>query len=499
MPSLSRRRFFQWCGLTALAAPSLQAIEAFARKGPPRLRLGLAAYSFRDFFKYTVHAGATKLIHEERTLEMPGFIDYCAEQGCEGAELTSYYFSKDVTEAQLTAIRRHAFLRGVSITGTSVGNNFARPKGAELDAEIADVKHWIERAAVLGAPHIRVFAGAAAKGLSLEDAKKNCIAALEECCDYAGKRGIFLGLENHGGIVAEPTDLLSIVKAVQSPWLGINLDTGNFRTADPYAGLEACAPYAVNVQIKLEIQPAGAKTKQPADLARIVEMLRKANYQGWTTLEYESAEDPWKAVPVALARLKALLAGAAPAPAAEGQALFDGQSLQGWKPIDYGARGEVKVENGQIILGQGDPMTGIVLASEPPARIDYEVTLEAMRVEGDDFFCGLTVPVGDACGTLVVGGWGGSLIGFSSIDEMDASENSTTQFRKLDAGRWYRIRMRVTAKKIETWIDDERIFEAEIEGKKISMRPGEIEISQPFGLTSFRTKAALRDIRFRKL
>jgi len=496
MPTLSRRRFL---ALSSLAALSAHAIEPFARKGAPRLRLSLAAYSLREFFKDSTHKQRTDVA---RTLDMTGFIDFCAEQGCEGAELTSYYFPKDVTKEQLRAIRRHAFLRGVSVSGTSVGNNFARAKGPELDKEVADTKRWIDNAAILGAPHIRVFAGAPPKGTDLAEAKRNCIAAMEEVCAYAGERGIFLGLENHGGIVAEPEQLLEIVKAVKSPWFGVNLDTGNFRTADPYADLAKCAPYAVNVQVKVAIRRAGATEDEPSDLPRVMQILREANYQGWVALEYEAAEDPWKAVPAWLAKLKPLLtasAGAGTSAAAEGQPLFDGKTLKGWKSTDFGSGGEVKAEDGKILIGMGEPLTGITWAGEPPARMNYEISLEAMKLAGDDFFCALTAPVGKESGTLVLGGWGGALVGFSSIDDLDASENSTTQFKKFDKDKWYRVRLRVTPKKIEAWIDDEQWINADIDGKKVSMRPGEIEMSAPLGIATFRTASAFRNITLRKL
>jgi sugar phosphate isomerase/epimerase len=496
MSRLSRRRFLQLTGLSTLSVPVLRAIEPFARVGGARLRLGLAAYSFRDYFKDTTHARKAGV---EPRIEMPQFIDYCAEQGCDGAELTSYYFSKDVTDDQLRAIRRHAFIKGVSVSGTSVGNNFARKKGPELDKEIADVKRWIDRAAVLGAPHIRVFAGPQPKDVPVGEAKRNCIAALEECCAYAGSRGIFLGLENHGGIVSEPEALLEIVRTIKSPWLGINLDTGNFHTADPYAALAQCAPYAVNVQVKTEIRPAGETKNQPADLPRLVKILRDASYQGWVTLEYEAPEDPWTTVPAVLAQLKPLLGAGTGTAGSKEQVLFDGKSLNGWKVTNYGARGEVTVKDGQIVIDAGDPLTGINFAGEPPAKIDYEISLEAMKLDGDDFFCALTVPVAQSFCTLVVGGWGGTLVGISNIDEMDASENFTTQFRKFLSNRWYRIRLRVTAKKLEAWIDDEQLVDADIEGKKVSMRLGEIEMSQPLGIATFRTRAALRDIKLRTL
>jgi sugar phosphate isomerase/epimerase len=155
----------------------------------------------------------------------------------------------------------------------------------------------------MGAPHIRIFAGSAPAGMSRDQAKDLCISAIEECCDYASGKGIFLGLENHGGIVSTAEEILEIIRAVKSPWLGVNLDTGNFHTDDPYADLAKIAPYAVNVQLKGEIHPRG-KGEEPAELSRLVKILRDANYQGYVALEYESKEDPWTAVPKLLKRMK---------------------------------------------------------------------------------------------------------------------------------------------------------------------------------------------------
>jgi sugar phosphate isomerase/epimerase len=500
MTSLSRRRFCQLAGAGAAlaAAPRLPAIEAFARTGPPAMRLGLAAYSFRNEFKY---AARRKEPAPEAKLEMPQFIDYCAEHGCAGAELTSYFFPPDVTPEYLRNVRRHAFLRGVGVSGTSVGNNFALPPGEARDAQIADVKKWIDHAAILGAPHIRIFAGAAAKGIEPAEARRQCISAIEECCEYAGKAGIFLGLENHGGIVAEPEQLLEIVKAVKSPWFGVNLDTGNFHTADPYAGLALCAPYAVNVQVKTEMRPTGAKGPVPADLPRVVQILRDARYQGWVTLEYEGAENAREAVPRHLATLAQLLDGKAAPGTAKNEAelpLFDGKTLEGWKITDFSGRGDVKVEKGQIVLDAGNDITGINYVRETP-KMNYEVSLQAMRIQGSDFFCALTFPVREECVTFVVGGWGGSVVGVSSVNGDDASENETTQFVKFDANKWYQLRVRVTEKKIECWIDNDQIVNLETEGKRLSMRPGEIESSMPFGIATFQTAAALREIKLKKL
>jgi sugar phosphate isomerase/epimerase len=194
----------------------------------------------------------------------------------------------------------------VAISGSAVGNNFALPPGPKRDEQIALVKKWVDYCAILGAPHIRVFAGPA-QDKDIPAAKQRCIDALDECGAYAGSKGIFLGLENHHGIVTEPEDLLDIIRAVKSPWVGINLDTGNFQTDDPYADLAKCAPYAVNVQFKSQIKRRGQKEKEPADLARIVKLLHDANYQGFFALEYEAPEDPWMAVPEILKKMKAAM------------------------------------------------------------------------------------------------------------------------------------------------------------------------------------------------
>ena len=271
------------------------------RKGKARLNLSLAAYSFRDYFNTATHA--QKRPQGGKIIDMHGFIDYCADQELEGAELTSYYIDQKIDKAGLVALKRHAFLRGIAISGTAVGNEFTLPKGEKRDSQIIHVKKWIDNAAHMGAPHVRVFAGGAV-GQSLKEAQALCIEALEELGEYAGRRGVFLGIENHGGIVAEADSLLEIVKATRSDWVGINLDTGNFHTADVYGDIARCIPYAVNVQLKVEVQPRGARQKSQADIKRLVGILRDGGYQGFVALEYEAAPNPWVAVPEWLDQLK---------------------------------------------------------------------------------------------------------------------------------------------------------------------------------------------------
>ena len=154
----------------------------------------------------------------------------------------------------------------------------------------------------MGAPTIRIFAGNVQKGTTEAQARQWTIDAIRECCDYAGRKGIILALENHGGIVSTAAQLVSIVREIDSEWFGVTWDSGNVRGADPYGELTAIAPYAVTAQIKAKI--AG----KPADLPRVVKILSDINYRGWLALEYEEEEEPKVAVPRYLGELKRLIA-----------------------------------------------------------------------------------------------------------------------------------------------------------------------------------------------
>ena len=178
--------------------------------------------------------------------------------------------------------------------------------------------------------------------------------------------------------------------------------------------------------------------------------------------------------------------------------LFDGRTLTGWRPTPFSGRGEVEVRDGVILANMGDPFTGLNWTNDFP-KMNYEIALDAARVSGADFFCGLTVPVGDAFCSLIVGGWGGSLVGISSLDSMDASENETTKYVTFLSNHWYRIRLRVTEGRLEGWIDQEKLIDVVTTGRRIALRPGEIEESKPFGLACWQTGAAWRQIRLRSV
>jgi len=181
--------------------------------------------------------------------------------------------------------------------------------------------------------------------------------------------------------------------------------------------------------------------------------------------------------------------------------LFDGKTLGGWARSEFEGEGEVKVVpdfrdgRGAIVIEAGVTLSGITwLRGGELPRTNYEISLEAMRLEGGDFFCGLTFPVGKTAATFVCGGWGGMVTGISSIDYADASENETTAGIAYEDKRWYKIRVRVTDAKLEAWVDREKIADVELAGKKIALRPGEIQRSLPLGIATFMTKAAVRDV-----
>ncbi len=301
MRTTTRRQFLQssllaGAGLAA-GASTAGTIEPIRRTGPSHMRLSLAAYSFRQ---------ALDLKKKPKpTMNLDDFIDLCADMDLDAAELTAYYFPQTTAE-YLAHLKGRCTRLGLDVSGTAVGNNFCVPEADKLKAQIGSVKQWIEHSARLGAKTMRIFAGNVARGDSEESARKRCIEAIQESCDHAAKFGLFLALENHGGITSNAEQVLALVKAVQHDYFGVNLDTGNFHTADPYADLEKIAPYAVTVQIKTEIQRAGMK-KEDADLQRLVNILRAANYRGYVALEYEAAEDARTAVPRHIDALKKLV------------------------------------------------------------------------------------------------------------------------------------------------------------------------------------------------
>jgi hypothetical protein len=177
--------------------------------------------------------------------------------------------------------------------------------------------------------------------------------------------------------------------------------------------------------------------------------------------------------------------------------MFDGKTLTGWKEGQFSARGKVSVEDGQVVLGNGY-ITGITWTGSFPTS-NFEVRYQAQRRSGSDFFGALTFPVHDSYCTFINGGWGGSVVGLSSLDSMDASENDTSLVMPFTNGRWYAFRVRVTDWSIEAWIDDERVIAVDVRGRRIGLRPGDIEYSVPLGIASYESVAAIRNIEYRRI
>lgn len=296
---LSRRNFLAASASAACAAtiPPASGIEPIPRNGTAKFKFSLAAYSYRDLFK-----------GDEPKATLFDFVSDCAKFGLEGTELTSYYFPKAVTHDYLRQLRQHCFRLGLDVSGTAIGNDFGHPPGEARLKEIANAKKWIEFAAVLGAPVIRIFAGHEKKDVPPGQSHSLMVSGMEECCEHAGRHGVHLALENHGGPTATADGLLKLVKDVQSPWFGVNLDTGNFHSDDIYGALERCAPYALNVQVKVVVS-GPAKKKEPTDYKRLAKIMRDANYRGYIVLEYEEAGDPREACAKALGELREAFAG----------------------------------------------------------------------------------------------------------------------------------------------------------------------------------------------
>lgn len=178
--------------------------------------------------------------------------------------------------------------------------------------------------------------------------------------------------------------------------------------------------------------------------------------------------------------------------------LFDGKALGAWKAVEFGGDGKIEVKDGAIEAGEGVALTGVQWTGKDFPKMNYEVALEAMKVDGSDFFVGLAFPVGEKFCSFVAGGWGGGVVGLSSLDGMNASENDTGSAQVFKKGQWYKIRVRVEPEKIQAWIDDKQVVNAEIKGREISIHPA-MEAACPLGLCNYQTQSRYRAIKYRPL
>ena len=277
-------------GLAALNGGSLLASPGKAKSHDSRMKLSLAAYSFNAMFR-------------NGELTMHEFIDYCDDLKLDGTELTSYYFESE-EDSYLLGLRNKCFHLGLDISGTAIGNNFITADKNKRSEEIRSVKRWIDKAAILGAPSIRVFGGnEIPEGHTESDAYEWVISSLQECVEYAGKKGIVLAIENHGGFPKTSEQVIRIVQAVDSPWFGVNLDTGNF-DGDWYRQIAELAPYAVVVQLKVRMKSTVPGGKPfTSDIERIIGILKNEGDRRYAVLEYEE-DRPYEEIPGWIDRLK---------------------------------------------------------------------------------------------------------------------------------------------------------------------------------------------------
>lgn len=254
------------------------------------MRLSCCAYSYREYLK----SGA---------MTLASFVETARDLGCDAVELTSYYFPSTERD-YLNRLKRHIHREGLSVSGTAIGTDFTHPESANRQAHVRMAKEWIDLSVVLGAPTLRVFAGPVREGDKEEQAFKWCAACLRSCASHAARRGVLLALENHGGITGTADQILRLMRAVDSEWVGINLDCGNF-TGDAYSQIAACAPHAVAVHAKTHF--TGASGREAVDYVGVKSILDQAGYRGFLAIEYEESEGPHAAIPRFAAQLLGVL------------------------------------------------------------------------------------------------------------------------------------------------------------------------------------------------
>ena len=286
---LNRRDFLRRAGLPAVGAAlglglgnggaTAHAQTPIKRAGGARLKTSLNAYSFNKALNdYLTGRGKGVTLFD--------LLDYCAEQNFDALDPTGYFFPgypKVPTDKYVNDFKRRAFVLGLDISGTGVRNNFATPDKAKRAADVKHVKEWVEVAARLGAPVLRVFAGAEPKDHTWDQVAEWLVDDLKQCVEYAQKYGVLLGIQNHWDYLKTSEQVLKIVKRVDSEWFGVIVDTGYFLAGDPYKEIAAVAPYAVNWQVKEKVD--GQEMKVKTDVKKVVRIARRAGYRGYLPIE----------------------------------------------------------------------------------------------------------------------------------------------------------------------------------------------------------------------
>jgi sugar phosphate isomerase/epimerase len=258
---------------------SVQAQTPIKRIGGAKLKTSLNAYSFNKALN-------DHLKERGKGITLFELLDYCAEQNFDALDPTGYFFPgypKVPDEKYINEFKRRAFHLGLAISGTGVRNDFATPDKEKRAADVKHVKEWIEVAARLGAPVLRVFAGPEPKEHTRDQVNEWLVDELKKCVDHAQKYGILIGIQNHWDFLKTSEHVLKVVKMVDSEWFGTIVDTGYFLTDDPYKDMAAVTPFAVNWQVKEKVD--GQEFKVNTDLKKIVRIAREAGYRGYLPIE----------------------------------------------------------------------------------------------------------------------------------------------------------------------------------------------------------------------
>jgi sugar phosphate isomerase/epimerase len=308
-----RRRFLQQAALlpaaAGLALPvSLSAAAPAVSSDSSPLKLSLNAYSFNGLLM-------DGLAGKPGGITLFDVLEFCAKHNFTALDPTGYYFPgypEVPAHDFIKKFRRHAFRLGLALSGTGIRNDFAQPEAEKRAADVKRAKAWIEVAAELGAPVLRVFSGAVPKGYEQkwDEVAAWMIDSIRECVAHGEKHGVIIGVQNHGDMLKSADECLKVIKAVDSEWCGLIVDTGNMLTADPYADIARVVPYAVNWQVKTSIR--GNDPAHPADVSRLCQIIRQGGYRGYVpieTLVYKDVPyDPYKLVPAFAEQVRAALA-----------------------------------------------------------------------------------------------------------------------------------------------------------------------------------------------
>jgi sugar phosphate isomerase/epimerase len=301
------------CGMTIIlllicCGNPTHAQESTKKPDQPYIKLALNAYSFNDMLS------GNRQKDNKPTLTLPELLDWCASQNIAAVDLTGYYFPGYPgvpTDEYIYDIKRQAFKLGIDISGTGIKNDFASPDPAVRADGVKRAKEWIIVASKLGAPVLRLFAGEIPKGYEnrWDEVAGWMIESYRECAEFGAQHGVIIGIQNHGDMLQTAEQCIKVVKAVNSKWAGLILDTGNFKVADPYLDIAAVIPYTVNWQVKESV--FGINSGIPTDIPRLVKILKNSGYRGYipieTLYEKDKVNNPYVLVPALLEKLQVAL------------------------------------------------------------------------------------------------------------------------------------------------------------------------------------------------